>query len=96
MIRELKAINRGKWTLTYRDVDDGTIYREEFEDEDHAFHAASKLVAFSDCYPVDHVRVRHFGRSYKYAGWQPGMKIEFVDVVSWLTRWIGYYPEWDH
>ena len=97
MIRELKALHPGKWAISY--LFDNEPERKTFPADTRPaviFNTAAELVAFADCTDVHQVRVHHNGRTYRYAGWQPGMLIEFEALGSGYVVWSEYYPDWDH
>ncbi len=93
MVRNLKELHPGKWSVSY--VDDEDAVRVECDGMDNAFTAAARLQAFCDIYNVRRVEVHHAGRTYRYAGWQPGMRYEYVNKFG-TTIWCGDFPKWDH
>lgn len=93
MAHNLKELHPGKWSVSY--LDDEEPIRIDCNSMTEAFRCASKLEAFSDCSYVHTIRVHHAGRTYRYIGWQPGMKYEYVNQTG-VTVWRGWFPEWDH
>lgn len=71
------------------------IYHSCDSPED-TFYKAAKIVAFSDCGPIELEGVWINGKEYIYAGWKPGMHICFVDAHTGELAWEGWFPEWDH
>lgn len=94
MARAIKELHPAKWFVSYVD-DEGVEARVEMPGEREAFLKAAELAAFDDLYDIRQVRVRHAGRTYYYAGWQPGMLIEFVTILG-VVVYSGYFPRWDH
>lgn len=94
MIRQLKHTRKAPFTVTWETED--STERETYYGEDEAFFAAAELQAFSDCSDAHNIKVHHNGSTYRYAGWQPGMLIEFVNEKLGTSRWYGRFPEWDH
>ena len=86
--------------VSYTD-DDGEPEVIRFSASEHrdpldiAFGQAAYTQAFSDIANISRVRVHHQGRVYYYAGWQPGMKIEFVNQLG-VSIWCERFPRWDH
>lgn len=76
---------------------DGEAHSEAFGQitEDQFFTKVSKKICFDDLDDTTVQRIFYKGREYIYAGWQPGMKYEFLAVEGEDT-WVGYFPEWDH
>ena len=98
MVTELKALHSGKWTISWL-TEDNEADRMVFDPDVYpgaVFNTAANLVAFGDLTGVRMIRVRHNGRSYKYAGWMPGMLIEFEALGSGHVVWSERYPHWDH
>lgn len=62
----------------------------------HSFFVeVSKRIAFDDCTEEHVLHICWRGKPIDYAGWQPGMKYEFL-YRNGITVWYGYFPEWDH
>lgn len=93
----LKAAYRQPPYITYLDEDDipETVKFDLSTSIDEVFYRASQLVIFDDCYPVRNVLVHLDGETYHYAGWQPGMLIEFEDEHG-KTFWSASFPQFDH
>lgn len=85
------------YSITYKD-DDGDFYIAYFDTRDEMFREAAKFFAFDDLDTgMEIVEIWDDGTFCAYAGWKPGMVIEFVDARCWEDRvWIGEFPEWDH
>lgn len=96
MITRLKETGEYSVTYTFEGPDGyNEAAQTTYATEAEAFYAAAKLVVFSDCTDVSNVRVHHAGRTYRYAGWQPRMLVEFVSEFG-VTVWGQYFPQWDH
>ncbi len=93
MIRTLKEQHPGKWSISY--VFDEEASRFICDTKDKAFFYAARAQAFSDISDTHDIRVHHAGRTYHYAGWQPGMLIEFNNKIG-TPIWGCRFPEWDH
>ena len=94
MIRQMKHTRKAPWAVTFEF--EGKTERELYQDEDDAFYVAAECQAFSDFNEAHNIKVHHQGSTYRYAGWQPGMLIEFVNEKLGASRWSGRFPRWDH
>lgn len=94
----IRTMNTKRWhspaTVSLLDEDNEPI-RAAFETLDDAFYAAAKEQVMSDCSGVHHIRVHHAGRTFRYAGWQPDMLVEFVNEFG-TTVWSQNLYEYDH
>ncbi len=89
----LKELHPGKWTVTY--TSDGNPVREEYDTEKTAFRRAAYIAAYDDIYEASNICVNHSGRTYRYAGWQPRMLIQFVGQTGAIA-YESYCSEYDH
>ena len=71
-------------------------YIQFYDTLNETLYAASKLLAFDDCCPVDVDVIVVEGREVKYCGWQPGMVYEFYDCETKGIVWSCDFPQWDH
>jgi hypothetical protein len=76
---------------------EGIAHSETFGEisMDMFFHRVSKRIAFDDLADETVQKIYYRGKEVEYAGWQPGMKYEYIDLEG-NTIWVGEYPEWDH
>lgn len=76
---------------------DGEAHSETFNHccDDKFFKAVSQRICFDDCTDESVVKIYYKGKEVYYAGWQPGMKYEYVTAQG-NTVWVGYFEEWDH
>ena len=63
--------------------------------DDHFFTKVSKRICFDDLNDENVEKIFYKGKEVFYAGWQRGMKFEYVDANG-ETVWIGYFEHWDH
>lgn len=76
---------------------DGEVHSEAFGiiTEDAFFTKVSKKICHGDLDNSTVHKIFYKGEEFIYAGWQPGMKYEFLAVIG-DANWVGYFPEWDH
>lgn len=60
------------------------------------FHTLAERYAFSDCSDDRILESVFDGVPVEYAGWQPGMLIEFREATTGLVVFSESFPEWDH
>lgn len=60
------------------------------------FRTVAERYAFNDCSDDRVLEVVFDGCHIEYAGWQPGMLIEFREVTTGLIVFSERFPEWDH
>ena len=108
--KELKmvlALNRHKYNLSDIISDTcETFFVVEHEDGiyirgldegsyDQWFTQLAKTIAFDDCSGERVLYIMYKGKELHYAGWKPGMLMEFADKNG-NTIWSASFPEWDH
>ena len=59
-------------------------------------HTVAERYAFNDCSDDHIVEIIYDGCRIEYAGWQPGMLIEFREASTGLVVFSEAFPEWDH
>lgn len=76
---------------------DGCPHTEVFGEitEDAFFTKVSEKIAFSDLNDSTVQKIFYQGVEVEYAGWQRGMKFEYIDSND-NTVWVASFPEWDH
>ena len=82
-----------------RDRDDGEVIVKTYNDDkaNTMMRDVSKFICFSDCddtYEV--VKIVYKGREVEYAGWKPGMVMEFNDKETGILAWGCCRPDWEH
>ena len=85
-------------TYHYTDADDKkTCYIRYFDSASAMCYWAARLYAFSDFDDTIKIdAIKSHGREIVYAGWQPGMLIEFIDKQTRESVWADEFPVWDH
>jgi hypothetical protein len=73
------------------------ITREFGDDQGNAMmRLVAQMICFSDCSDERVTKIVYEGREIEYYGWQPGMLLEFCDMVSGKIVWSCCRPDWDH
>lgn len=61
------------------------------------FRTVGAEIAMSDCTGVHVTKIVYGGRQFRYVGWQPGMKFEFVGVGDNAAEtYVVWLPQYDH
>ena len=61
------------------------------------FRIVGRVLAFDDCSPINITKIVYDGREFRYVGWQPDMKFEFVGVGDGSAEsYVVWLPECDH
>ena len=76
------------------DVEAQYIYY--FDTFESLMREACRMYAFDDCEPRQVDEVMANGHRLQYCGWEPGMRMRFIDLETWDVVWEECYPEWDH
>ena len=72
-----------------------TIPRDPDKSLDWWFTQLAHTIAFDDCSGERILFISYEGKEIRYAGWKPGMLMEFEDKEG-NTIWSQAFPEWDH
>ena len=59
------------------------------------FYEAAKCVVFADCSDEELVYAVADGKRFRYVGWQPDMRVTFVDDDGNVV-YDDEFPEWEH
>lgn len=81
------------------DREDGEVIVKAYEEhEDNMMmREVSKHICFSDCDDTfEVIKIVYKGREVEYAGWKPGMVMEFNDKETGILAWGCCRPDWEH
>ena len=82
-----------------RDREDGEVIVKTYDDDkaNTMMRDVSKVICFSDCDDTfEVVKIVYKGREVEYAGWQPGMVMDFKDKETGISTWGCCRPDWEH
>lgn len=60
------------------------------------FRRVAEVIAMSDCTGSHVIDIVYNGKRFRYVGWQPGMKFEFVNVDDPEEVYITWMEHLDH
>ena len=82
-----------------RDCEDGEVIVKTYDDDkaNTMMRDVSKIICFSDCDDTfEVVSIVYKGREVEYAGWKPGMVMDFKDKETGISAWGCCRPDWEH
>jgi hypothetical protein len=83
-----------KYKLYYKI--EGDEYLNCYDTFDILMYHAAKAYAFNDINYVEDIVIEADGRPIEYCGWEPGMRMTFINAITGEVVWQRSFPEWDH
>ena len=83
-----------KYRLYYKI--EGDEYLECFETFGKLMYHAAKMWAFDDINPVEDITIEAEGKTIEYCGWEPDMRMTFIDAATGEVVYQNSFPNWDH
>ena len=77
---------------------EGDTYLRCYDTKEELFNDVSRIYAFSDCETegIEILLICCEGDACDYCGWEPGMRMRFVNAWPNEVVWDKTYPQWEH
>lgn len=85
-----------KYRVEYDDIEADQSYIRCFNSLGAMMNWVCRQIAFDDIMPYEFTKISAKGRFLRYTGWQPEMRMTFIDTETREVIWDEYYPEYDH